>query len=75
MLHDCSVGDAHTGDEESYGDPSDRTELDAKFAKEWVDNSVQQRYGDDDGDGVEVLHQVVGNSMTRHLFGLRHKVA
>ena len=74
MLHNSGIGHAYGGEAEANGNAHNRTQLDASFAEDGVDNAVEERGKDQDGDRVEVLHEVVGHAVALHLSGLRNEV-
>lgn len=74
MLSDSGVSHREGDDDESERDTGDRTELDVRLAQRRVDDAVEYRDQNDNRDGVEVLHEIVGDSMTVHLLGLRDEV-
>ena len=71
VLDDGGVHHCKGRYEEADGDACDGLEEDAAAAEEGVDDAVEDGEGDDDGDGVEVLHQVVGDTVARHLTGCK----
>ena len=75
VLHDRGVHHGQGGDDEAQGDTRDGAEGDAQTAQQGVDQGLQDGDEHDDGDGVKVLHQVVGNAVALHLTGLGDKVA
>ena len=74
VLDDGGVGEAEGGEDEADGDAGDGLELDARAAQGRVDEAVEDGDEDDDGDGVEVLHQVVRHAVAFHLRGLADEV-
>ena len=74
MLDDGGVGHGERADPEAEGDAADWFERDTPFAQERVDDAVDKWDEDDDGDGVEVLHQIVWDAVAGHLARLRDEV-
>jgi hypothetical protein len=74
VLHDSGVGHAYGGEAEADCNTHDRTQLDASFAENGVDDAVEERGEDQDRDRVEVLHEIVGHAVALHLSGLRNEV-
>lgn len=62
MLYDGSVSKAQPSEEEADGYTRDGLEFDVHLAQERVDQLIQDWNEDDDGDGIEVLHQIIGHS-------------
>lgn len=56
-------------------DASDGSEGDVHFLEEGVHETVQDWCGDENGDGIEILHQVVWNTVAGHLICLRDEVS
>lgn len=74
MLDDGSVHHGEGRDDETKGDTGDGAEGNVEAAENGVDNHLQEWDEDDDGDGIEVLHEIVGDTMAIHLFSLGDKV-
>ena len=74
VLHNGSVGHAHGGEAKADGDTHDRAQLNTSAAEDRVDNTVQEGREDQDGDRVEVLHEIVRHAVALHLAGLRDEV-
>lgn len=74
VLHDGGVHHGQRGDDETQGDTADGEEGDLQTAHEGVDDRLQQGDEHDDGDRVEVLHQIVRDAVALHLAGLGDKV-
>lgn len=74
VLHDGGVHHGQRGDDEPERDTGDGTEADVEAAQQGVHESLEQGNEDDDGDGVEVLHQIVGDAVAVHLAGLGDEV-
>ena len=74
MLDDGSVGKTQSGEPEANGNSHNGLKLDASLSKDGVNDLVEDGGEDQDGDGVEVLHKVVGHAMALHLAGLGDKV-
>lgn len=74
MLEDSGVSHRERDNDESEGDTSDGSELDVCPTHGGVDNTVKYGNQDNNRDRVEVLHEVVGDSVAVHLLGLRDEV-
>lgn len=74
MLDDGSVGEAQSSEPEANGNTHNGLELDASLSEDGVNDLVEDGSEDQDGDGIEVLHEVVGHAMALHLAGLGDKV-
>lgn len=74
MLHNRRVHHGQRRHGEADHDSADGLEGDAVLAEHRVDQAVQDRHKDNDGDRVKVLHQVVGDAVPAHLQRLSHKV-
>jgi hypothetical protein len=59
---------------ETTDDTVDRGEGDLVFAECRHENLVDERQKNDDSDGIEVLHQIVGNAVESHLSTLGDEV-
>lgn len=75
VLNNGGVCEADGSEEETNGDAGNRLELDLELAEDGVDNHVQNRDEDNNRDGVEVLHQIVGHAVALHLTSLGNEVA
>lgn len=75
MLHDGGVHHRQRRHDEAKRNSADGLEGDVQLAQDRVHAVFQDGDEDDNGDGVKVLHQVVGNTVALHLAGLRHEVA
>jgi len=51
------------GEHETCGDAGDRTKMDATSAKEGVEDMVQEGNEYDDGEWVEIVEDIVGNTV------------
>ena len=69
LLENGCVQHRKSGDEETGVDALDGGEVDSHLPKAGVDDSVKDGDEDDDGDGVQVLNQVVGSPVQRHASG------
>jgi hypothetical protein len=74
VLHNGGVSHAYRGEAEADSNAHNRSQLDASFAENWVDDAVEERGEDQDRDRVEVLHEIVRHAVALHLSGLRNKV-
>lgn len=69
MLGYGCVGHCQGGEDEAKGYTGDGPEGDADFAKGRVDEAVDDGDEDYDGEGVDVLHDVVGDAVELHCAG------
>lgn len=74
VLDDGSVGHGKRGNDETDGDTGDGWEWDVKFLHDRVDDAVEDGDEDENGNGVEVLHEIVGDAVPLHLSGLGDEV-
>jgi hypothetical protein len=74
VLNDGGVDHGEGRDPETTGDTIDGGESDVALAQERHEELVDKRQENDDGDGIEVLHKIVGDTVTSHLTGLSDKV-
>lgn len=74
MLDNGSPDHAETSEEEAGGDTLKRREVDLPLAELRVDEAVDNWDEDDEGDGVQVVKNIVGNSIELHGGGLRSQV-
>lgn len=74
FLDNGGVGEAERGEEEANANTGNGAELNASLAQDRVDDAVENRGEDENGDGVKVLHEIVGHAVTLHLLGLGDKV-
>jgi hypothetical protein len=74
VLNDGSVHHGQRCDPETSHDTVDRWERNLALAEEWHQNLIDNRKEDNNGDWVEVLHQIVGNTMSGHLTTLSDEV-
>jgi len=74
VLHDGGIGHTYGGKAEADCDTHDGAQLDTSAAKNGVDDAVEEGGKDQDGDRVEVLHEIVRHAVALHLSGLRNEV-
>ena len=74
VLDDGGVYHGEGRDPESGDDTVDRREGDLLLAEERHQDLIDEGQENDDGDGVEVLHQIVGNAVSGHLSALGDEV-
>src|SRR5690242_6620544 len=74
MLDDSGVDHGKRGDPEPSGDTVDGREVDLVLAEEREEELIHDRQEDDNGNGIEVLHQIVRDTVTSHLTSLGNKV-
>lgn len=75
VLNDSSIHQTQRCQEEANGDASNGLEFDFQLAQNGVNDLVQDGDEDDDRDGIKVLHQIIGHSVSLHLASLRDEVA
>jgi len=66
LLKDGGIQHGESGDEETGVDTLDGGEVDSELPETGVDEVVENGDEDDDGDGVQVLDQIVGGSVQGH---------
>ena len=69
LLKNGGIQHGESGDKETGVDTLDGSEVDSELPKTGVDEVVENGDEDDDGDGVQVLDQVVGGSVQGHTGG------
>lgn len=74
VLQHRSVGHGKGSEKETKSDTSDGTEWNAVLSKEWVDKVVHDGNENDNGDRINVLHDIVWDFMGIHLTSLGNKV-
>lgn len=74
VLDDCREGHAEPREDEAPCDPGDGVHGETSFAEEGINNFVHDGDEDDDDDGVDVLHFVVGHAVELHGAGLGDEV-
>lgn len=74
VLNDGSVHHGKGGDPETSGDTVDWREVDLGLAEGGEHEVVHNGQEDDNSDGIEVLHEIVGDAMAGHLTGLTDEV-
>lgn len=74
VLNNSSVDHSKRSNPETSGDTVDGREVDLVLAEEREEELVHERQENDNGDGIEVLHQIVGNAVASHLTGLGDEV-
>lgn len=74
VLDDCCGDHGKGGEHEAEGHALDGCELDVLLAEEGVEEVVDDGYEDDEGDGVEVGDDVVGDAVEGHGGGLGDEV-
>lgn len=75
VLDDGGAYHGQGGEHEAEGHALDGGEADAGLAESRVQESIDDGDEDDEGDGVEVGDDVVGDAVERHGVGLRRQVA
>jgi len=74
MLDDGSGNHRERCKDETEGDALNGSEADVCLAESGVEEVVNDGNEDDQGDGVEVSDDIVGNTVTGHCSGLRREV-
>ncbi|ANB15293.1 hypothetical protein AWJ20_2920 [Sugiyamaella lignohabitans] len=74
VLDNSRVGHRERSKDESPEDSSDGLTLDTNLSQSGVYNSLHDRDEDHNGNGINVLHDIVGESMKFHLISLGNKV-
>jgi hypothetical protein len=74
VLNNGSVDHGQGCDPETASDTVDWREADVALAQERHEELIDKRQEDDDGNRVEVLHQIVGDTVSSHLAGLGNEV-
>lgn len=74
MLYNCSIRHGAGTNPKSECDTADWLEGNVRLAECWVDDTIDKRNEDDDSNWVEILHQVIRNTVTGHLSSLRNEV-
>jgi hypothetical protein len=74
VLDDGGIDHSERGYPETGDDTVDRREGDLLLAQEWHKHLVDEWQENDNSDGVEVLHQIVGNTVGSHLSTLGDEV-
>jgi hypothetical protein len=74
VLNNGSVDHGHRRDPETGNDTVDGRERDLVLAEEGEEELIHKRQENDNGDGIKVLHQIVGNAVTSHLTSLGDEV-
>lgn len=66
FLQDGGIKHGKTSDKETRVDTLNRSEVDTTLAEEGVDDVIEDRDEDDDGDRIQVLDEIVGRSVEGH---------
>lgn len=74
VLDDCCVDHSKRCNPETADDTVDRGEWDLVFAECRHEDLIDERQENDDSNGIEVLHQIVGNAVESHLSTLGDEV-
>lgn len=74
VLDDGGADHGERGEDEAEGNALDGRELDVGFAERRVEEVVDDGDEDDEGDGVQVGDEVVGDAVALHGGGLRGEV-
>lgn len=73
-LDDGGIAQAERDEDETQGDTGNGANVDAGLAEGGVDEHVKERGEDENGDGIEVLHEIVGHAVAVHLTSLSDEV-
>lgn len=73
-LDDGGIPQAERDKDETHGDTGNGANIDASLAERGVDEKVKNRGEDEDGDGIKVLHEIVGHAVAAHLTSLGDEV-
>ena len=63
MLDDCSVCHCKRSEHESHGDTSDGSKGNANLSEKRIEQTITNRYEDNDRERIDVLHDVIGDTM------------
>lgn len=74
VLDDCCPGHGEGAEEKAEGDADDGLELPAHATETGVDDLIENRDEDDQDDGINVVDDVVGDSVEEHGSGLGGQV-
>lgn len=74
VLQNTCIQHGHGRDKESEGNSRNWAELDVIFLEKRVNQAIEDWSEEENCDGIEVLHQVVGNAVSCHLCSLRYEV-
>jgi hypothetical protein len=74
VLNDCGVDHSEGRNPETANDTVDRREWDLVLAECRHKDLINERQENDNGNGIEVLHQIVGNAVESHLSTLGDEV-
>jgi hypothetical protein len=69
VLEDGGVEHSQRDDPESENDAVNGREWDLCLAQSRIYKTIQDGYHDDDGERIEVLHEIVGDAVASHLIG------
>lgn len=74
VLDDGGIAQAERGKDETDGDSGNGANVDASLAERGVDEKVKDGGEDENGDGIKVLHEIVGHAVAVHLTSLGDEV-
>ncbi|KAI6774663.1 hypothetical protein HG531_001512 [Fusarium graminearum] len=74
VLDNSSVSETQSSEPETNGDTGNRSKLDSEASQDRVENLLDKRSENQNGDRIEVLHQIVRNAVAVHLTSLGDKV-
>ena len=74
VLYDSSPNHCNCTSEETGGDPLDRGEIDAYLAKARINEQITDRNKDDQGEWVEVVDDIVWDTIGHHRGSLRRQI-
>lgn len=73
-MRTCGPNHGSGTSDETESDLPERAEVDATTTEERVEEQIAEGDEDDEGEGVEIREDVVGDAMERHRRGLRGQV-
>jgi len=74
VLYDSSPNHCNRTSKETGGDPLDRGEVDAYLAKAWIDEQIADRNEDNQGERVEIVDDIIWDTIGHHRGSLRRQV-
>ena len=74
VLHDSSPDHGSRTGEEASGYPLDRGKVDAYLAKAWIDEQIADRNDDDQGERVEIVDDIIWDTIGHHRGSLRRQI-
>ena len=74
VLYDSSPNHCKRTSKETSGDPLDRGEVDAYPAKAWIDELITDRNKYDQGERVEIVDDIIWDTVGHHRGSLRRQI-